>query len=73
MIFIGIYFIIVIVIIEHVLKMFKNLKINNKQHEESFGVATYFVKKLQIQNLSIPHYLLFIPILNTILTKDVVI
>ncbi len=55
MIFIGIYFIIVIVIIRHILEMLKNLKTNNKQHEESFGVAIYFVKKLQIQNLSIPH------------------
>jgi hypothetical protein len=40
MILIGIYFIIVIVIIMHVLEVFKNPKTNNKRHEESFGVAT---------------------------------
>jgi hypothetical protein len=40
MIFLGIYFIIAIVIIRHVFEMLRNLRTNNKRHEESFGVTT---------------------------------
>ncbi len=32
--------------------MFINLKITKVRHEESFGITTLFMKKLQLQNLS---------------------
>jgi hypothetical protein len=36
----------------HVFELFINLKTKNKRHEEIFGVAILFVKKLQLENLS---------------------
>jgi len=34
------------------LELFRNLKTKKIRHEESFGITTWFVKKLQLQNLS---------------------
>jgi hypothetical protein len=36
----------------HVFELFINLKTKRKWHEESFEIITYFVKNLQVQNLS---------------------
>jgi hypothetical protein len=35
----------------HVLELFKNLKIKKIRHEESFGIIIWFERKLQLQKL----------------------
>ncbi len=36
----------------HVFEFFINLKTKNKRHVKKFGITIWFVKKLELQNLS---------------------
>jgi len=38
--------------VNHVLELFKNLKTKKIKHEKKFGIKTWFMRKLQFQNLS---------------------